>query len=631
MDGKGTLESPVSSIYSAKLLVKKLIKNTKSSITVVVHAGTYYQTETIIFDESDSGTSDRKVTYKVKDGDKVIISGGQPLNFQPLTDYKGYNLPETSKNNILVSDLNKYEFSFLEPLTSRGFANAAYSGIELFTDDQRMPLATYPNKGWLFIKATEDERKFIVPSGMLKQKMFEGESWAYGYWYYDWADQYIPIESFDETNSTITLLENSRYGLKTNARFKLLNILSELDRPGEWYLEEETGLLFLWPLTKSSSQSAILSYLDTPLFEIKNAENIVFKGFIFESVRGSAISVLNSKNIRITECEIKHTGTTGIEVIDGHENIVDRCTLYDIGGTGINILGGDRKSLTPSNHLVINNHINNFGVTLRTYQPAIRIGGVGNKAAHNHIHHAPHMAIEYTGNDHIIEFNNIHHVLLDTDDAGAIYTGRDWTARGHVVRWNYIHHSGPNYATKENPSQIISKDKQVYGTSLIYLDDTAAGTEATNNILHDGYKGILIGGGRDNFLKGNVFIGGKMGIWIDARGLKRVELGGYDSLFDILKELDYKNEPYSTKYPKLARMLEDEPHSPIGNVISGNTFVNVPINFHFQSVDEEILTLTGNEELTLEIEEEHLTNPSVLLKKLNLPLPPQKIGIQNDY
>ena len=49
------------------------------------------------------------------------------------------------------------------------------------------------------------------------------------------------------------------------------------------------------------------------------------------------------------------------------------------------------------------------------------LDGVGNRVAHNLIHHAPHQAIGFGGNDHVIEFNEIHNVCYESNDAGAIY------------------------------------------------------------------------------------------------------------------------------------------------------------------------------------------------------------------
>ncbi len=96
--------------------------------------------------------------------------------------------------------------------------------------------------------------------------------------------------------------------------------------------------------------------------------------------------------------------------------------------------------LTPAGHYAENNHIHHYARWNRMYSPAISISGVGNRAAHNLIHDAPHQAIDFGGNDHVIEFNEIHDVCYESNDAGAIYSGRNWTMRGTVIRYNFMHH-----------------------------------------------------------------------------------------------------------------------------------------------------------------------------------------------
>jgi hypothetical protein len=59
--------------------------------------------------------------------------------------------------------------------------------------------------------------------------------------------------------------------------------------------------------------------------------------------------------------------------------------------------------------------------------PPIRFDGVGTNVSHNHMHDTPHNVITFTGNNHNIEYNRIHDAVQDTGDAGAIYTGKDWT------------------------------------------------------------------------------------------------------------------------------------------------------------------------------------------------------------
>ena len=64
---------------------------------------------------------------------------------------------------------------------------------------------------------------------------------------------------------------------------------------------------------------------------------------------------------------------------------------------------------------------------------AIAVSGVGNRIIRNLIHHGPHLAISAGGNDHVVEGNEVHNVVAESDDAGAYYVGRGWTQRGNVL------------------------------------------------------------------------------------------------------------------------------------------------------------------------------------------------------
>ena len=124
--------------------------------------------------------------------------------------------------------------------------------------------------------------------------------------------------------------------------------------------------------------------------------------------------------------------------------------------------------MEPGGHLAENNHIHHYARTKRTYSSAIQLSGVGNRARHNLIHNAPHMAIGFGGNDHLMEFNEIHSVCYESNDAGAIYAGRNWTMRGNVIRNNYLHHIN-GFEGK--------------GCVGVYLDDMFASAEITNNVF----------------------------------------------------------------------------------------------------------------------------------------------------
>ena len=124
-----------------------------------------------------------------------------------------------------------------------------------------MTLARWPNDG--FIKITEvlgptpvdvrgtkgcKEGKFAYDSDRPKRWAGEKDLWVHGYWFWDWAEQRHPVESLDAEKRVITLKPPYHgYGYRKGQWFYAFNLLAELDRPGEWYLDRSTGVLYFWP------------------------------------------------------------------------------------------------------------------------------------------------------------------------------------------------------------------------------------------------------------------------------------------------------------------------------------------------------------------------------------------------
>ncbi len=160
--------------------------------------------------------------------------------------------------------------------------------------------------------------------------------------------------------------------------------------------------------------------------------------------------------------------------------------------------------MTPANHVVENCHIYKYSRWNRTYQAGISLNGVGNRALHNLIHDAPHQAMNLGGNDHVIEYNEIHNVCEETNDAGAIYGWNDWAARGHKIRFNYLHH-------------IYGREAE--GANGVYLDDNFSSALIEGNVFEQTQRPIHTGGGRDHQIINNLFIDCKKALHIDARGL----------------------------------------------------------------------------------------------------------------
>jgi hypothetical protein len=183
---------------------------------------------------------------------------------------------------------------------------------------------------------------------------------------------------------------------------------------------------------------------------------------------------------------------------------------------------------------------------------------VGNRVTHNLIDHVPHVAIGFSGNDQIIEYNEIHHAVFQSNDAGAIYTSppdETWSMRGHRIRFNYLH-------------DIRGfRDKGCFG---VYLDDCFSSADISCNIFSNVATAILIGGGRDNTITNNIFVNcTERAFSIDARGLGWAKAVGEFATKELI-ELNYKRPPWSTRYPELLNLLEDEPLVPKGNIVARN-------------------------------------------------------------
>jgi len=545
----------------------------KGGITALLRGGTYQLTRTFVLTKADSGAEAAPVRYRAYKNEEVHLIGGvviPPARFGPVTDKAVLaRLDRAGAKQIRVADLARLGLKNLTswPDKTRGGAGT----MELFFNGRPMQVARWPNKGWARTAKIVDSGSrprhadktarggtFTYPGGRPKRWNTAEGVWLSGYWCHDWYDETIRVKSIDTAKRTITLAAPHHYGLQgANRRYYAVNLLEELDAPGEWILDAKRGRLYFLPPAKLDGAVIHLSVMIEPLIEIKGASHVIIEGLTLEAVRGAAVVVSAGKGNRVQRCLVRNSGKTGITISGGTDNGVVGCEITQTGAGGIALGGGDRKTLTPAKNFATDNHVHHFSRLQRTYAPAVGLHGVGNRVAHNLIHHAPHVAVLFGGNENVMEFNQIHNVCQETGDVGVFYTGRDWTVRGNVIRHNLIHDvSGPG----------------LYGAQGIYLDDCASGTIVRGNVLFKVQRAMLIGGGRDNIIEGNVIVGCRESIRFDARGVGwmkyHVKPGGI--MQKRLAGIPYRKPPWSERYPQLLTLLGDEPGAPKGNTIRWN-------------------------------------------------------------
>ncbi len=573
MDGNdldsGTKEKPFATLERARDTIRVMKKSRPPSggFIVYLRGGYYERTGSFVLGPEDSGDSTHPVVYSSYPGESVHIIGGKEIGgFHPVTDAAILKrlVPE-ARDSVMETDLRAQGISDFGTMSRRGFGiGIQSSGLELFFDENPMQLARWPNEGWVLIDSVPNGQnggKFIFNNAKVKRWINADDLWVHGYWTWDWADSYEKVKSIDTVTGEIaTYPPHGVYGYTKGKRFYVLNVLEELDEPGEWYLDRVKGILYFWHPAPIENAKTFVSLAAAPLIHFQNVHDVLFQNIIIEYTRGVEIQIDGGTHNRIAGCTLRNSGTLAVNVNGGTDNGVQSCDIYNTGGGGIILSGGNRMTLTPGNNFAENNDIHNYNRWDRTYHAGVGINGVGNRIAHNAIYNAPHNAILLSGNDHVIEYNNIHDVCEEVGDAGAFYMGRDWTMRGNIVRYNYFH-------SIHGPYSI--------GAMGVYLDDLASGTAVYGNIFYEVDRGIWLGGGRDNDIENNIFVYCNPSIHIDARGLtwQMFAKGEGAKMYEKLEAIHFNKPPYSEHYPKLAQILEDDPGAPKGNIVAYNISV----------------------------------------------------------
>lgn len=577
----GTAAAPFATLERARDAVRTL-KDARGlpegGVAVMLRGGVHRRDATFALTTADGGAPGSPVVYRAAEGEQVRLVGGvdiPPEAFRPVTDEAILaRLDEAARGNVLQADLRALGATGFEedwPVTFRGYAGWP----ELFFAGEPMQMARWPNEGFARMGEVVDrgsrprwqetpERPgaFRYDGDRPERWLTADEVYLSGYWCFRWYDQAIRVAEIDTEDKVIRFAAPHVYGIggPSGGDYFALNLLEELDTPGEYFLDRRTGLLYFWPPAAVQGKEIGLSLLSEPMISLADTSHLVIQGLTLEFTRGQVVIINGGEENRLVGCTIRNIATDAVRVAGGRNNGVQSCDMYSMGGSGIALSGGDRATLTPCGNFAENNHIHHFGRLARTHKDAISLNGVGCRASHNLMHDAPHHAMNFGGNDHVVEFNEIHDVCTETDDAGAIYTGRDWTVRGNVIRHNFWHH--------------IGGDAHV-GNQAIYLDDNACGTVSYGNVIYRAYRAFLIGGGRDNVADNNIIVDCRIPMHIDNRGMSwsGENTENWGTLTGRLNALPYQQEPWATRYPELVNILEDDPGMPKRNRVTRNLIV----------------------------------------------------------
>ncbi len=624
-DSDGSRQQPFATLNRARTAVRYALSSTAKpigSVTVWIRAGVYELKESFTLERQDSGSGeDRRVIYSGYDNEQVRLIGGRILSgdaSNPISDSQILDRLPTAeaKRSVVQFDLDRAGITNLGELQQLGHGQSVEPApLEAFVDREPLTLARYPNSGSMLIGPVIDSGS-VPRHGDYSERgaTFEytddrherwanvEDVWLQGTFKWGYADDMIPIKSIDPKTKRVKLASPHMYGVDTGQPYRqyyALNLLEELDAPGEYYVDRSRALLLVWPPEKlavtTPDDSAApfelgVSVVTEPLISLREASFVTIRNITLEFGRGIGIYIEGGERNEIDGATIRNMGNIGIMTGKGavktvpgitHEDYeglpksgvigslishryhntswnrnsgkghaVRNCDVYNTGSGGILIGGGDRSTLQPGDAIAENNRVWNNQRRNKFLWAGINVDGVGNRIANNEVFDSDFQAIMVHGNEHIFEYNHIHHIGMDSDDTSPWYTGRDPSGRGHVVRYNYFHDIG-------------RKDRMGMG---VYLDDGTSGVQIYGNVFDRvaSYGTVYSNAGSDNNITNNIFLNG-FGPALHIKSMWFTwaipNIPGYWNEGGIfpkrLKEMiNITAAPYSERYPELVDFFD---------------------------------------------------------------------------
>ncbi len=486
----GSKSEPLATLEGAKKLLASL--DTSKGATVTVCEGEYNFDSSVVLDTSVSGGKDAPVIIEAEGN--VIFSGAVSYSADKAVEVTDEVIAKKLPNPSIVKAVD------LAALNINTNIGALMNEPRFYAGDSDYMVARYPNKssvcgydgpykGSSHIEITDSEPKtttFFCDEEDAKERL---KNWSEdsvsnmllrGYMWQQWSNCCYHCISVDKDKGTITAKSGAQYegsGVSDgkHRRFFVTNIPEELDAPGEYFYDKASKVLYFIPNEDFNENTVMnISMCDVPAIYFDNAQNIVIKGIKFHYFTKESIIAHESQNIKIQSCELAHVADLAASVQSSSDVVFDTCDIFDAAAGGLGFDNcGDRHELINSGNAVINCIIRDYNRLETCYRPGIACRhSCGLLIKGNTIKDAPHFLIMmYFMNDIMIEDNKLMNACLDTDDASAIYWGRDPSNLGVVVRHNYFANIGNDVAD--------------YSLAAIYMDDWTTCCDVYNNIFYN--------------------------------------------------------------------------------------------------------------------------------------------------
>ena len=344
-----------------------------------------------------------------------------------------------------------------------------------------------------------------------------------------WVNSIEPVAKLDVAQGLGTLDGPANQELRVGNRYFLENIAEELDAPGEWHLDPETGVLRMIPLqaggTPALPGQALVASVHDRLIHIKGeaerrAGGIHLVGLTFMDTGytpriaspyyppDAAIWIEDAGDCLIENCRFTCLGGSALNLLGeaaGNKFLAN--TVDHVGQNGVFINGKEKTA--PHDNIIAGCHMHHLGLIYK-HVAGVSVGqrdpslaqAPGNLIAHNDIHDVPRYAIGIKMNqgNHVVEYNDLRRTNLETNDTGGIESCiRNENAAGNTYRYNLVLDS---VGMKTQSDGTILTPFFTWG---IYMDDHSSHAHIVGNIcVRNTTGGVNIHGGRENVIENNI-------------------------------------------------------------------------------------------------------------------------------
>ena len=512
-DGKdnnpGTIDKPFKTIARAVEYAKRL-EDKSGGLTIYLREGTYSVLDGINIPLELSGTEENPTFISSYNNENVVITTAVAINGSDMEIAKDSvadaKLQDSVKDKVYSIDLKKLGYedfgTFTETLRPALYVDGVAYTVSRWPNGENTRMAKYEGAdgengvietGDILTAAggtgtytgdTGTGFEFVVASNRPFNWENTGNIWMYGYWYEEWAKYHKQVESFDSSRSSVKSVNHCNYGAQyvDEKNFYFYNILEELDIPGEWYIDDKTGILYLYPISDLNSAKVMITTNSNSIITISNAKNVVINGLELNTGGNHGVHIQNGKKNIVQDCEISNVGGKAVQINGTNNGVLCNRLRGSVLVQPVSTPNtSSYKTLTYSRNFVQNNYVE--GQVMTSF-------GLQNIVSHNVITaHSAQCLYSTREMECIYEYNEIVAGPNVNIDSGMIYVGCTALQRGSHIRYNYLNKSVPD------------------GYKIpvgIYCDDMSSYNMVYGNILRQ--TDIFFHGGSNNVVYNNMIV-----------------------------------------------------------------------------------------------------------------------------